>query len=996
MQPKLNILKHRYSNLSNHHQKFIRIIEQHGESLIDRLEARGKIDDVHLWKIASNFSAEMDCVTDVAEDVKEKLRFLGCYHAFQILHLNIRSLDLLMSNLTQSNDKSSVYKNFMLDVGKQFQQLTATYMAKVMDLFFEDHTYPDYTITSVGSLAHQDDIDVGIIDDGTGDREEFNKVIGKLRQEMFKWATEMHVYMSEHVGIQNYSASIEEYQALLDKEIGDIVIISEMLMSKPILGNDALYHRFERKVTRKYYFSQHRDNSFHEGYLRGILGEVQSLLIRPINQGILNPKDDALRMLLGIVMAGRTIFRIYHGNRWEVLSELRNRDPRRRTLYEDVEEAISFIEVFRHIYQLYVAQEEKINLEDQSIVNQLELVARVLGYQKFGAIRAWDHLMIHYHEKVKIAKEAISRLLDNAVDHLKEVSIFTPMIATSRESGIDRPRRENFVISFLRKSVFFKGTRFWNDVLASLDSPEGHVLDAIVQDFRRIKPRFLERIIDKYTEISIGGFYPVIYFLVRLAQNQKRLQCEDLFNLLNKKFLNYTVNLIDRTTHILNVFSQFPALLHHYLKILKDEERELFKKLLTEEPWEPENQAIKARLQNLVDLHFNLSHYFSRFFIKIIDQYPDYIQFLQNTTVLEQIARGFLGKIDGLLTFEEKKKQLGAYYDLQFFRLGLETLQGRDIEYVNSEYTVFSDSYIQTLFDICKQKVVEEIGESLHTRDLFAIYAAGGHAREHAFDDDYDLIIFLNDTSAELKDFVTKIVIKMNSDLVKRGLMPQYRLSDHFKEFVTLVDDFDDYLRMDRYDVFIDLSQILGARMVVGSTKFDQQFVNSIIRPHIFEKKDTYITMMLSELESRHKGAYTNLIDSRNIKESLGGLRDLEAILLIYKAKYELLSPVNLKLISQLCQIRNDLTYYFNELMRAFNFLKNLRNIYRLTIAADDLIEEGYLDRVARVMRLEGNANVTPAQRLERKYLECKRNVINLSTILIDAIKNKSAGEVRL
>ncbi|MBN1154328.1 hypothetical protein JXB12_05340, partial [candidate division KSB1 bacterium] len=143
MQPKLNILKQRFSNLSNHHQKFLRIIETHGESLVDRLESKGKIDDVHLWKISSNFSDEMDCIIDVADDLQEKLTFLGCYHAFQILHLNIRSIDLLMSDLAQSNDKLSVYKNFMLDVGKQFQQLTATYMDKVMNLFFEERHYPE-------------------------------------------------------------------------------------------------------------------------------------------------------------------------------------------------------------------------------------------------------------------------------------------------------------------------------------------------------------------------------------------------------------------------------------------------------------------------------------------------------------------------------------------------------------------------------------------------------------------------------------------------------------------------------------------------------------------------------------------------------------------------------------------------------------------------------------------------------------------------------------
>jgi len=147
--------------------------------------------------------------------------------------------------------------------------------------------------------------------------------------------------------------------------------------------------------------------------------------------------------------------------------------------------------------------------------------------------------------------------------------------------------------------------------------------------------------------------------------------------------------------------------------------------------------------------------------------------------------------------------------------------------------------------------------------------------------------------------------------------------------------------------------------------------------------------MMLNELNARHEGEDTNMIDSYNVKESIGGLRDIEAVLLMYKAKYELLEPVNHKLISQLCQIRTDLTYCFNELKRAFKFLKTLRNVYRLIIAADDLIEQEYVERVAKVMHLEGGTMMKPGERLIKKYMECKKNVVNISKELINAIEYK-------
>ena len=71
--------------------------------------------------------------------------------------------------------------------------------------------------------------------------------------------------------------------------------------------------------------------------------------------------------------------------------------------------------------------------------------------------------------------------------------------------------------------------------------------------------------------------------------------------------------------------------------------------------------------------------------MRVIGNYPEYIQYLENTLTLEQIAKGFLGNIDSLPEFHDKKKQLGNYYDLEFLRVGLETIRGAPIEKINTE-----------------------------------------------------------------------------------------------------------------------------------------------------------------------------------------------------------------------------------------------------------------------------------------------------------------------
>ncbi|MDZ7260636.1 MAG: hypothetical protein ONB05_00750, partial [candidate division KSB1 bacterium] len=160
-------LKDRVRLLGNHHQKYLRTIELHHEALIEKLETKGLIDQVHLWKSAPNLSEEMNTIVEVGETLEQKLAFLGCYYAMQFLHTNLRSIDVLMLNLTTTADRLAVYQNFMRGIGSEFRLLTAHYMAKLLDLFIPEDQRPEFALLGVGTRADQDDIDIGIIDDGS-------------------------------------------------------------------------------------------------------------------------------------------------------------------------------------------------------------------------------------------------------------------------------------------------------------------------------------------------------------------------------------------------------------------------------------------------------------------------------------------------------------------------------------------------------------------------------------------------------------------------------------------------------------------------------------------------------------------------------------------------------------------------------------------------------------------------------------------------------------
>jgi UTP:GlnB (protein PII) uridylyltransferase len=143
--------------------------------------------------------------------------------------------------------------------------------------------------------------------------------------------------------------------------------------------------------------------------------------------------------------------------------------------------------------------------------------------------------------------------------------------------------------------------------------------------------------------------------------------------------------------------------------------------------------------------------------------------------------------------------------------------------------------------------------------------------------------------------------------------------------------------------------------MIVGTNKFQSRFIERIIKPHIFEKSQEYIAQLINEMKSRHKDKRNIGRQNVNIKEGIGGLRDIEFLLLIYKAKYNLVEPLNLKLIQKILQFRQNDQKDLLNLIQYRNFLKQVRDLYRLTVSAGDILKIEYMQPVAKIMGYQQN-----------------------------------------
>jgi len=990
-------IEQRAREFGNHFHKYLMIIKQNHDDLVSQLESRQVLDKVMLYKPANDLAYEMDTIAGLTTERTKQLDFLATYYAFQYLILNIRCIDILRMSILSGNQNLVAYMNFMKLEGDGFRKLTACYMERVLGLFATVEELGDFVVLGVGTRADQDDIDIGIIDDGDHHRAKLNLGMGKVVREMMKRACYLHLHISEHVGTESYSASIDEYNHLLDKEIHDFVIINEMLNAWPIFGSWDLFSQFQQKVISRYY-SDHEDLLYHEGFLRGILGEILSLRIVPLKDDRLHPKDDALRMIKGMLSVAKLILGIKQIGNWQVLSLLKERSPW-SAQFTHLEESLIFIETFRFLYQLFICQSEDIFLQDRNDWRNLNYVAQNMGFRNMGVIKAWNQLLVAYHQYVNQANQAVDVLLPWVREHLSKKSRLSGLFGLLQTRSPDHPVSDlpsrgpeqqdqdltELVRTFADQILFFRGTTFWDDILETLSADDGVLLHRLVRGIQQLPPPERRHILGRFAQCGHYSTLSIITILTFWAGKKNQWQSEELFREFSYLFLKVLHELPNADERLIRIFTYKATLLNDFFQTLPDDYIGLLDGVLTTRHWDDKIEIRKNRLLRLLYFQKVSSHHFHRFLEKMTKRNPECIRFLDKTDKIQMVSAGLLGKIEETESFSMKKELLGDYYDLEYVRVGILTLLGDPNQITSAQYTLFVDNYLQTLFNICKQELDFQLGKKTFTQDLLAVFSAGGHAREQAFDNDYDIIVLLNSADQSMLEYSMRIVSRMNSEIIKRGTLPHYRFADHFGTYVTTFSELKKYLSSNPDNVFIDKSQLLGCRRVVGSQIFSESFMNEIIIPHVFEQKKTFIKDMAEEYLLRHEKTVEidDLEYCIDVKDCHGGLRDIEMLLMVYKASFNIRKNISTALFEMLLKADSVNVAELKTLERTYNLLVQIRDFYRLTVTADDSIIWDELNRpIDMLERARIRHPIADTDKIRRRILKAT----NRSAQIIDRL----------
>ena len=276
-----------------------------------------------------------------------------------------------------------------------------------------------------------------------------------------------------------YLTTFDDVKQYLTRGIYNYVLISELLLAELLVGDEHLMNRFRTDIIEQFYFD--RGNlRLHEGYLRGMMGEVQIQLRRGKETSQVSPKTDGLRLIHNLINMLKTIHGIYdHGARDGVEVLIQN-NPQNAELYAELLEIFNFIEMFFYVYQLVVSVDDNFDISEEVNLENLDYVSTVMGYKKYGAVRPALRLLTHYYENIERLRVIGQKLICQINDHLKEITVFNRIMQGNPPPDYPVKWSENKALNILKMFKIYRKLTYWDDVLDMVAQNDGKLLKELI------------------------------------------------------------------------------------------------------------------------------------------------------------------------------------------------------------------------------------------------------------------------------------------------------------------------------------------------------------------------------------------------------------------------------------------------------------------------------------------------------------------------------------
>ncbi len=946
--------------LSNHHQKYLLIAERHMHVLRQRLEQKGKSGRVHLLRPAQNFLNEMNIIMQVSDDDGEARTFLGTYVSLQTLHLHFFNIDRLRRETSNYQNRNQIFGQMLIKLRFSLRDLISSYLACLIGLFSPGASdSPGIAICNMGMILDQDDLDVGIFIDESIDRNLWNRIIGQASTEMLKYCRKMHFYLAERVSEGTYLTTLDDVKKYLDRSVSNFVVISELLLTELLTGDQVLKSRINAEIIDSFYLDVGL-RRFHEGYLRGMLGEVNENLDADIFSLSITPKTHGLRLIHSLVNMLKTIYGIRaHGSR-DSLDILIAKDPALAPMFFQLKGIFNFIEMFFYVYQLIVSVDEELDMSDSLHMANLDQVAIVMGFPALGLVRPAMRLLTHYYETLDQLHAIARQIVGKVNEHLKAFTVIRQIIEGKYPEDYAVRWHKNKAINILRIFKIYRGMIYWDDVLEMLSENDGMLLKELIRSIQTLRrpmrlrtfERLLKLLVLDMDSMIISG----VLFDRYIRQPDQRVYVDFFQTWLNRK-LNSKMVYLGSFVSLIRTHASY---LTRYLLSL-DFERTIELIRIVEQNWKsiPCPQHLKTKFLVLCKLLAFSSNNYRRLYAKVAQSRPEIVYHIDDIPFLNGLAIQLWTELSDATQSSELKQKLATYYTYSFCRCGLIAIsKSGEIRALYEEYHAFFRRYFRRLFRASLWSIDEQgkfpFDYSRVDEDdqPLGIFCTGGYAREEAFENDIDLFVLSTDDSPEFLRYATAVINDINRELIQQGILPHHRFGELVGSYVITFETLENLLNTPDSLRFIDFSQLLGSRLLCGNRSTDTA-VCRLLENNLFSNPTPFITDMFGEITGRRDELDQKTGERVNLKEDSGALRDIQLAVDTVKARVAIRQPIMWKAFDELRDRLPILQSEINALQRAYQFMRSFRDSNALSLAAGDEMTTDRLHPIARRMGID-------------------------------------------
>ena len=793
----------------------------------------------------------------------------------------------------------------------------------------------DYAIFNVGALTDHEDVDLAIVVSSVEAREQFAAGFASITKTFLRFASKIQFFLAEQLVNPRAGGLIEEYEEIIEDPFSNVVVVMQLLGAQFLCGSPLLAQRFTDRITTRF-FAQIGDPLLHEGFLRTAAQELTHFLKSESGSESFAPKREIYIPSRLIIASLRVIHGVHTPYPPEALDNLVRRNPNQRDVYLTLKRTFVQNEVLRALVFLYVIKSDEIDLYDPTILAPAKRVASLLGLRRSARKSAEERLRSYYTELRTRNNQAALELTQTIERHLGRVSTFQKTI---NHAKLEEKNPKNFAVRFMELLQKFRRGVFWDEVVGSLKS--NHDLNQkFFHAWNDIEESEKQRLAYEFISMMSFNSTAVFEFLIMVAErsihmenNPEETVSKELFWAALLRFTQQRDARLSDFLYNLDAETEMVILIRTGELFSASQLAELANSIEEVEKGS-RGERIVRKLRSVIILVHHHANRVHRLKNRIAQRTPNYFERLGDPERAKKLVKKLRSQAAHEFSAGKQLKLIGDAFDIAIINHSLNAILDGAPATRDERYIKAFDDYIRSTFKICfrETQAKSPLFDRIRPGTGFALYATGGYGRNQGFGADFDYFAITSHEDAGMKKFFSKVIQKLDSTILKRGVTPHNRQSHEFNSYVIELGELKRHLENRNEQTFVDEAEILESRFLLGDLALQKRFSDKVVNYVLGPSRECFVLDILNELLERR----TSLPVPINLKNGYGGLREIQLLRLALGA---MAGQANMSL-SEIISLPGFLTEEQRSSLRflcvGYDEIRRTRDLYRLVVAGQE------------------------------------------------------------